>query len=472
MSTSLATLVCAVGVLGLFYLDRDKNVHTSRALWIPVLWILINGSRPVSTWLGMDAGERTAGQQLEGNPLDRVIFATLIGIGVIALLFRATQVTSLLRKNWLLVLYFSYCLLSLLWSDFPAVGFKRWIKAIGDLVMVSIVVTDAQPIAALKRLITRTGFILLPASVLMIKYYGDLGRAYDTWSGEPTNCGVTTNKNMLGVLTFVLTLGAVWVVLRTIRDKNQPDRKRHLVAQGVLLAFGVALLTMAHSATSGICFSLGALLIVATSLDRFRKKPRTIHALVLTILIVGGFVVLVGNEAVAHAVGRQTDLTGRTEIWQTVIPMVPNAIVGAGFDSFWLGPRLERMWLLYPSLYLNEAHNGYIEVYLNLGIVGVFLIVLLLLSGYRNAVRSFPLQETFGVSSLLLAYVFTAAFYDITEAGFREMDVIWTFLVLAIVATNQLSKVPAKNRTSEAGNLPTPESKGPRAVRWMATRHG
>src|SRR2546429_3906201 len=28
-----------------------------------------------------------------------------------------------------------------------------------------------------------------PASVLMIRYYGNLGRAYDTWTGEPTNIG-------------------------------------------------------------------------------------------------------------------------------------------------------------------------------------------------------------------------------------------------------------------------------------------
>jgi exopolysaccharide production protein ExoQ len=472
MSTSLATLICALGVLGLFFLDRDKNLRTSKALWIPVLWVLINGSRPLSFWLGMDSGAPSANQLLDGSPTDRLISTVLIAAGFLALMLRVSRLTTLLKKNWPILLYFSYCLLSVTWSDFPEVAFKRWIKAIGDLVIVLIVVTDTQPTAALKRLITRTGFVLLPASILLIKYYGDLGRSYDTWTGEPTNCGVAATKNMLGVLTFVLALGAFWLVLRLIRDKNQPNRARHFIAQGALLAFGVSLLSMAHSATSGICFTLGALLIFTTSLDRFRKSPRAIHAFVLFILITGSFAVLFGNETVAHAVGRQTNLTGRTEIWHTVISLAPNPIVGAGFDSFWLGPRLETMWRLYPTLYLNESHNGYIETYLNLGVVGVVLIALLLLSGYWNAVKSFRYEEAFAPNSLMLAYVFTATFYSISEAGFREVFVVWTFLVLAVVASSQSSKGRAKNEASEAEELPTPQPRWRRTLLSTTSHHG
>ncbi|MGB2665914.1 MAG: O-antigen ligase family protein [Candidatus Acidiferrum sp.] len=454
MTPSLATFVCIVGVLGLFYLDRDKNLHTSKALWIPVLWVLISGSRPVSIWFGIGSATSSASQLLDGSPMDRLISAILIAAGLVALLSRPNELTSLLRKNWPILLYFSYCLLSVMWSDFPEVALKRWIKAIGDLVMVIVVVTDAQPIAALRRLITRTGFVLFPASILLIKYYGDWGRAYDTWSGEPTNIGVTVTKNMLGVLTFVLSLGALWLVLRLMRDKNQTNRLRHFIAQGTLLAFGLSLLSMAHSATSGICFTLGSVLIFATSLEWFRKQPRAVHALVLSILIIGGTAVLFGDETVAQAVGRKTNLTGRTEIWQTVIPMVPNRLLGAGFDSFWLGARLEKIWSLYPTLYLNEAHNGYIQTYLDLGVVGVFLIALILLSGYRNAVKSFRYEEASGANSLMLAYVFTAAFYSITEAGFRQMFVIWIFLLLAIVGSSQVTKVRAENETIKVDEPP------------------
>ena len=50
MNPLLASLICACGVGGLFYLDRDKTVRTSWALWLPTLWIGIVGSRAVSAW--------------------------------------------------------------------------------------------------------------------------------------------------------------------------------------------------------------------------------------------------------------------------------------------------------------------------------------------------------------------------------------------------------------------------------------
>ena len=68
-----------------------------------------------------------------------------------------------------------------------------------------------------------------------------------------------------------------------------------------------------------------------------------------------------------------------------------NPWVGTGFESFWLGDRLQTLWNLkfYENFYINEAHNGYIEVYLNLGLVGVSLIGLLLLTAYRKSIAAF-----------------------------------------------------------------------------------
>ena len=74
------------------------------------------------------------------------------------------------------------------WSPFPGPAFKRWIKAIGDLVMVLIIVTDGEPIAALRRLYSRLGFILFPVSIVLIRYT-DLGRGFDP-DGNPMNTGV------------------------------------------------------------------------------------------------------------------------------------------------------------------------------------------------------------------------------------------------------------------------------------------
>src|ERR1035441_8521077 len=99
MSPQIATLVYIAGILGLFYLDRDSNERTSKALWIPVAWLLINSSRPVSTWFQSGPTVANPAQQTEGSPFDATIYGILIVAGLVVLSMRSRLVTSFLRAN-------------------------------------------------------------------------------------------------------------------------------------------------------------------------------------------------------------------------------------------------------------------------------------------------------------------------------------------------------------------------------------
>ena len=136
MSPFIATAICALGILGLFALDRDRKIRISKALWLPVIWVCIVGSRPISVWLGISWAPDAASQFAEGSPFDACIFAGLLGAGILVLIGRRRRVSASLKTSWPLIIFFAYCLLSVLWSDFPGIAFKRWIKAIGDLVMI------------------------------------------------------------------------------------------------------------------------------------------------------------------------------------------------------------------------------------------------------------------------------------------------------------------------------------------------
>src|SRR5277367_5744440 len=159
MGTSLAFLVWAVGIGGFFFLNRDDTARTSKFLWLPVIWLWINASRPISTWFGM--GYEAAGDPASvGSSLDQFVAGLLIFSGIIAIILRHRTSITVLRASWPIVLYFSFCLFSLLFSDSPGWGFKRWFRGLGDLVMVMVVVTEVQPAAALRRLFSRAGFVL------------------------------------------------------------------------------------------------------------------------------------------------------------------------------------------------------------------------------------------------------------------------------------------------------------------------
>jgi exopolysaccharide production protein ExoQ len=439
MNPSLALLICGCGIAGLFYLGRDSAARTSKALWLPVIWIWIVGSRPASAWLGVSP---TGGNvQLDGSPFDAATFGVLLATAIGVLISRNRRTRTLLAANWPILIYFFYCLISAAWSYHPDVSFKRWVKAIGDPAMALIIVTDEQPVAAFRRIISRVGFLLLPASVLLIKYYGDLGRGY-TPDGEPMNTGVTTNKNSLGLIVFLVSLGALWNVRALLMDKKAPDRTRRLVAQGALLTFGIVLLQMAHCATAVACSILGAGLMLLTTRRAFRNRPGRVYALCLAIVLAGGLAMLFGGgSAVSTALGRGSGLSGRGEIWAAVISAAGNPVIGTGFESFWISPNVQKVWRGLSGWWdpkgLNEAHNGYLEVYLNLGWVGLSLISLVLISGYRRAVKALRRDSEFG--SLMLAYIVTATFYSVTEAGFRFLAPMLLFLLLAVISASRVA---------------------------------
>jgi|HubBroStandDraft_1064217.scaffolds.fasta_scaffold23082_1 exopolysaccharide production protein ExoQ len=442
MNPSLASLICVCGIAGLFFLDRDNSLHTSKALWLPVAWLWIMGSRPVSFWLGVSPAAGT-NVQLDGSPVDAAVLGVLLAAAIAVLIRRGTPARTFLTANGPILIYFVYCLISVLWSPYPDVAFKRWIKATGDLAMVLILVTEVNPAASLGRLFSRIGFVLFPTSVLFIKYYGYLGRGYGP-GGELMNTGVTTNKNALGVILLVVSLGTVWRILTLVQDKTLPNRGRHLIAQLSLLGFEIALFLMADSATSLACFVLGTVLILATKLPTIKRRPSRVHALVAMMVLAGAAAMLLGGqEGMTHALGRQSNLSGRTDIWAAVIPALSKPIIGDGFESFWISPDVVKVWKSLSGWWdpkgLNEAHNGYIEVYLNLGWVGVGLISLILISGYRRATAAFQLNPSIG--GLMLAYFIVAVVYNMTEAAFRMLDPIWIFLLLAIVSGSSIAAI-------------------------------
>jgi O-antigen ligase len=434
MNPALATLITACGIIGLFYLNRDAKARNSKALWVPVIYLWIVGSRPVSAWLGITPADGI-NPQLDGSPLDAAILGVLLVVAITVLVQRRKRALPYITGSGPILIYFIYCLISVAWSYHPDVAFKRWIKSLADPAMCLIIVTDPQPSAALKRLISRVGFLLLPVSVLLIKYYDNLGRGY-TPTGQPMNTGVTTFKNELGVTVLVISLYTFWHVITLLRTRNQPNHGRQLLAQGMLLAFGFLLFAMADSQTSIASFILGCGLIVATGLRSMRVRRARVHALCLLIILTGGLTLFFGSgSGVVQAMGRESTFSGRRDIWAALLDAAPNGIVGAGFESFWISPNVlkfqrtlaaEDWW--HPEG-LNEAHNGYLEVYLNLGLVGVGLLLWILINSYRRALVAYRCNHLLG--GLMLAYIIPSVFYSVTEAGFRMLSLAWIVLLLA-----------------------------------------
>ena len=105
-------------------------------------------------------------------------------------------------------------------------------------------------------------------------------------------------------------------------------------------------------------------------------------------------------------------------------------ILGTGFESFWLGERLQRLWDKYwwrP----NQAHNGYIETYVNLGIVGLGLLVVLVISTFLKIRRD--LLTNFEVGQFRLPLLLAILLFNWTDAIFKALHPLWfVFFVIAM----------------------------------------
>jgi O-antigen ligase len=172
------------------------------------------------------------------------------------------------------------------------------------------------------------------------------------------------------------------------------------------------------------------------------RKTTVVHLLVLAVLGISVTALFFnpGGDLV-EAFGRDRTFSGRTLIWSLALSQHTNPWVGTGFESFWLGNRLQGLRDALPNFPITSAHNGYLEVYLNLGWAGVTLLALLLLTGYRRVIAAFREDPERG--SLLLGLFLAALFESFTEAGFRMMSPAWIFLLLASIAASQVAALEA-----------------------------
>ena len=213
MSASLAVLLTWAFIAALFIRDARRDSANSFALWLPVLWIIITGSRFPSQWLQL-GNPAAVGNVADGSPLDAMIFGLMIVAGVGVLMRRNAFSGQLWRQNAWLIALLVFGLLSIAWSDFPFIAMKRWIKTLGHPVMAMIVLTDPEPMKSFRTVMKRAAFVLLPLSVLFVKYLPEFGRGFDPWTGTGYFNGVMLTKNDLGYVCMIFGLFFLWTLLQ------------------------------------------------------------------------------------------------------------------------------------------------------------------------------------------------------------------------------------------------------------------
>src|SRR5439155_9471979 len=113
------------------------------------------------------------------------------------------------------------------------------------------------PIAAIKAVLARCTYLLVPLSVLFIKFYPSLGYVIHQLSWEPTYVGVAMEKNALGNLALVCGLFLFWNLIGLYTRTSKAADKTELWIHVMLLLMIIWLLVKARCSTALACIVLG-----------------------------------------------------------------------------------------------------------------------------------------------------------------------------------------------------------------------
>jgi hypothetical protein len=264
-------------------------------------------------------------------------------------------------------------------------------------------------------------------SILFIKYYPQYGRAYHM--GMPMFTGVAMQKNTLGKLCLLTGIFCIW---NLVFNQNRPITLvgRRLRVEWILLAMVGWLLYMADSATSLACLLVALFVIGVSHVPVVRRGPHRILGLgaVLLFMAIGLEWLVDLSGSILTALGRDSDLTTRVPMWDDLLGTMNTfnlRFFGVGFEIFW---ETRQGAFIFDKWNVFNAHNGYLDTYLSLGYVGVFVLLAGIVSTVPKIARHLSGDRAGAILRLTLLVV--AMLYNWTESAFKSVDNMWLLFFL------------------------------------------
>lgn len=412
----------------------SKTTRSSKWLWIPYIWLFFTSTRSLSSWIG---GGGSSVSDAGGSPYDRFLMTFLMVVGLLVLASRSQQATRLLARNKWVVALFALILLSIIWSNFPDISVRRSIRSTGTLIMVLMVLTERFPEETVRVLLKRLYSVHIPASIIAIKYFRHFAVAYNWDGSEEQWKGLSTDKNSLGHVAMCSCLFCLWQIMQDWPKKDGKRQYSKLLPSFALFLLSLYLLRGSknvHSSTAILGFVLCAVFL--TCLQFAKSKAAQIKKIVIVgmaAVVISGPIVYAAFQsfdaapvkAVFQATGRDMTFTDRNLIWTDVINDVAKTpILGVGFGAFWVGPIGYNTYPMpnwsrkTPGWRPEEGHSGFVDIYAQLGMVGLMVFLLFTVSALSGALTN--LGTNFSYASLRLTFLLTIILSNITETSFLD----------------------------------------------------
>lgn len=377
----------------------------------------------LAVFLSTEAQNSSVERLSTDNPIMQIIwlFIYIVSFGLI--LLRPNQLIGVLKRDKLLLLLVGLTVLSYFWSFLPELTLRRSIALVGTTVFAIYLVTRYNS-GQLLRLFIWTmsiGAILSPLFALALPSYGiTVGGGWQ---------GFYQHKNLMGRL---MGLNAVLLLLL-----NTCERKyRWVMWAGIGLSVALVLL----STSKGALVNFVVLLSLYPLYRSLQWKYTLVIPCLLIFILLGVSLALVITAnletIVVETLGKDITLTGRTVLWELVAQMISlRPILGYGYDGFWRGLEGPSAPILIAANWaVPHAHNGFLDLWLDLGIVGVVIFIIGFLMSLIRSIKWLRLTKQ--IEDLWPIVVLTATLlYNLAESTILERNhFLWIFYVVTVLA--------------------------------------
>ena len=355
---------------------RRTSIHPGvleRAFAVVVLFLSTGGLLPL---LRLEGG--IAVDELEGDPVMQIIWLAVYGVTLLLLATRAKETLQLLgRERWLLLLC-GLAAVSVIWSVAPGVTFRRTVALFGTTAF-GVYLASRFTVHELLRLL----YWVLSAAVVLSATFVVIAPTYGIGDDGAWR-GIFVHKNILG-RTVAL---AVLALLFRLREHGVVRR----LATIAIFTLSCAMLLGSRSVTGLLTAAAVGISMPLWVIFRVRSALAIAFALFGLVTITGAATWVASTpdlpELAVAALGRDVTLTGRTGLW----PLAVDAIAerwwfGHGYGAFWLGWDGESASIWRGlSWRPAHAHNGILDLGLELGVAGIGLFAVgLAVSAWRAA---------------------------------------------------------------------------------------
>jgi exopolysaccharide production protein ExoQ len=361
----------------------------------------------------------------EGNPFLQVVWACIYVITAIRAAQQPRAILEMIRSNKLLIGLVLLTFFSAAWSADPGLTLRRSIALLATTLFGVDFAVRYSLRDQLRLLAVALGGVVLLSVIVQVFFPGQIPTVDmlypDAW------VGLFGQKNEFGRIVVLATL----VVLTAVRKSVGG-----IIITVLALVTAIGLIIAAQSMTSFVAL-VGMILVMqfAPTL-RWSAGIRRAVQVFGTIIALPAFYALIHfRDTVTELMGRNASLTGRVKIWGLSLASIAlKPILGYGYSAFWPASAEAMRIDVAMNWTVPHAHDAYIELALELGLVGLGLY----LGAYLVAMKRAALymrMEGGNSAKWPLVYLCFVLLYSFTENYVLAPNTIFWMLFVAASCT-------------------------------------